>query len=53
MAAVGLVAAGCVPVEPTPTKSPSATPIGPPDWAALGTALTGKLLRPGDVGYDI
>ncbi|MCU1402115.1 MAG: FAD-binding protein [Microbacteriaceae bacterium] len=53
MAAVGLVAAGCAPVEPAPTKSPSATPIGPPDWAALGTALTGKLLRPGDGGYDI
>jgi FAD/FMN-containing dehydrogenase len=52
MTAVGLIAVGCAPVEPKPTTSPSATPVGPPDWAALATSITGKLLRPGDAGYN-
>ncbi|TXN31382.1 FAD-binding oxidoreductase [Lacisediminihabitans profunda] len=47
--AVGLVATGCAP-EPAPT--PTATPVGPPDWSALAARIGGSLARPGDADYD-
>ena len=48
LGAVGLLAA-CAP-EPKPT--PTRTPVGPPDWAALAAAVTGTLARPGDPTYN-
>jgi FAD/FMN-containing dehydrogenase len=52
LTAVGLVAAGCAPVSPSPSASPSATPVGPPDWTTLKNGISGTLYRPGDAGYD-
>jgi hypothetical protein len=50
LAAVGLVAAGCAPVSPP--HSPTPTPVGPPDWGELAGKLSGALVRPGDVNYN-
>jgi FAD/FMN-containing dehydrogenase len=54
LAAVGLVAAGCAPVTPrhTATPTPTAKPAGPPDWAALRAQITGVVARPGDASYS-
>jgi FAD/FMN-containing dehydrogenase len=37
--------------RPSPTPTPRAT-AGPADWTALGRDLAGRLVRPGDAGYD-
>jgi FAD binding domain/Berberine and berberine like len=50
LAAVGLVAAGCAPMSPVHSSTP--TPVGPPDWAALASKLSGTLVRPGNASYD-
>jgi FAD binding domain/Berberine and berberine like len=47
---VGVALAGCTPSQTRPT--PTRTPVGPPDWAALAASITGTLLRPGQAGYD-
>lgn len=52
LAAVGIVVAGCAPVVAKPTPSPSATPVGPPDWAALASQVKGTVAREGDTSYD-
>ena len=52
LAAVGLVAAGCAPVVEKPTPKPTATPVGPPDWAALASQAKGTVAREGDASYD-
>jgi hypothetical protein len=49
LAAVGLVAAGCAPVSPISTATP--TPTGPPDWRGLARSVTGTVARPGDTSY--
>ena len=53
LAAVGLLVAGCAPVSPisTGTPNPTATPLGPPDWAALRGQVSGILARPDDSTY--
>jgi FAD binding domain/Berberine and berberine like len=50
LAAVGLVAAGCAPVS-RPKPTPSSTPVGPANWAALKSTLAGTLALPGDPTY--
>lgn len=50
LAAVGLVAAGCAPV--TPARTPTPTPVGPANWAGLASKLTGSLARPGDATFN-
>jgi hypothetical protein len=54
LGAVGLVAAGCAPVQPIHTVAPTAlpTPVTPPDWADLAAKLAGTLARPGDAEYN-
>jgi len=55
MGAVGLLAAGCAPVQtpkPPPKRSPHQAPSGFADWDALASALTGTLALPGDESYD-
>ncbi|MEO6944098.1 MAG: FAD-binding protein [Lacisediminihabitans sp.] len=55
LGAVGLLAAGCAPVQspiPTPTRPPRQTQSGFADWDALASALTGTLTMPGDESYD-
>ena len=51
LGAVGLVAAGCAPATPVRTATPTSTPVGPPDWAALAGAIKGTIARPGDPSY--
>lgn len=53
LAAVGLVVAGCAPVKPRPTSTPSPTkaPPGPPDWTALAASIAGTLALPGATSY--
>ncbi len=50
-AAGTLLLAGCVPTA-HPTGSPSAS-VGPPDWAALRSAVTGSLLLPSSQGFAV
>ena len=52
LGAVGLVAAGCAPVTPIRTATPTPTPVGPPDWAVLASELKGSVARPGDSSYN-
>lgn len=54
LAAVGLLVAGCASPRPRPTRAttPTATPVGPPDWTALAAAITGALAVPGDATYS-
>jgi len=46
-----LLLAGCVPTGHPTAPPSSATPIGPPDWAALSRQVAGKLLLPSDTGF--
>lgn len=40
------------PATPTAAETSSAGAARPPDWAALARGLHGRLIRPGDTGYD-
>ncbi|HEX4444786.1 MAG TPA: FAD-binding protein [Galbitalea sp.] len=50
-AAAGVLLAGCAPVAPHPTASPTTTPLGSPDWAALAASIQGTLALPADATY--
>ncbi len=54
LAAVGVLVAGCAPVSPRPTHrpTPTTTPIGPPNWAALAASIAGVLALPSDPAYS-
>jgi len=52
LGAVGLLAAGCAPVSPPHTATPTPTPAGPPDWSGLASRITGSLARPGNASYN-
>ncbi|MET0991793.1 MAG: FAD-dependent oxidoreductase [Lacisediminihabitans sp.] len=49
IASVGALAA-CAPLTPKP--SPSPTPVGPPQWSELTSAVTGTVALPGSSDYD-
>lgn len=50
-AAATLLLAGCAPTAHPSAPTGSASPSGPPDWAALRAGTSGKLLLPTDPGF--